>query len=150
MELKSVEDTSWLQLFIKNSRYRLFTATPSGYCSKYIHQKRHTFSRSYGVNLPEFLNEGYLKRLRIFSLPTCVGLRYGQRNTLHCGTFLGSMGSVSLWAKGPPLHSSGLISRLLSVGDPCEFEPTRPIVGLTYPSPSSLAASKHTPLVQEY
>jgi len=26
MELKSVEDTSWLQLFIKNSRLDLFTA----------------------------------------------------------------------------------------------------------------------------
>jgi len=26
MELKSVEDTSWLQLFIKNSRLGLFTA----------------------------------------------------------------------------------------------------------------------------
>jgi len=27
MELKSVEDTSWLQLFIKNSRYPLACAT---------------------------------------------------------------------------------------------------------------------------
>jgi len=27
MELKSVEDTSWLQLFIKNSRFPLVSAT---------------------------------------------------------------------------------------------------------------------------
>jgi len=27
VELKSVEDTSWLQLFIKNSRYPLLSAT---------------------------------------------------------------------------------------------------------------------------
>jgi len=27
VELKSVEDTSWLQLFIKNSRYPLVSAT---------------------------------------------------------------------------------------------------------------------------
>ena len=26
----------------------------------------------------EFLNEGFLARLRILTLPTCVGLRYGQ------------------------------------------------------------------------
>ncbi len=28
-------------------------------------------------NFAEFLNEGYFERLRIFSPPTCVGLRYG-------------------------------------------------------------------------
>ena len=28
-------------------------------------------------NIAEFLNEGFLKRLRILSSPTCVGLRYG-------------------------------------------------------------------------
>jgi len=29
VELKSVEDTSWLQLFIKNSRHPLACATPT-------------------------------------------------------------------------------------------------------------------------
>jgi len=48
MELKSVEDTSWLQLFIKNSRLALFTATPSGFDTL----PGHPFSRSYGVILP--------------------------------------------------------------------------------------------------
>jgi hypothetical protein len=39
----------------------------------------------------EFLNQGSLKRLRILSSPTCVGLRYGhQINSLEA--FLGSMG----------------------------------------------------------
>ena len=28
-------------------------------------------------NFAEFLNQGYLTRLRILTLPTCVGLRYG-------------------------------------------------------------------------
>ena len=28
----------------------------------------------------EFLNQGYLTRLRILTLPTCVGLRYGHKN----------------------------------------------------------------------
>jgi hypothetical protein len=36
-----------------------------------------TFFRSYGGNLPSSLEESSLKRLRIFSSPTCVGLRYG-------------------------------------------------------------------------
>jgi len=30
VELKSVEDTSWLQLFIKNSRSHRFSAAPLG------------------------------------------------------------------------------------------------------------------------
>jgi len=34
MELKSVEDTSWLQLFIKNSRSPHFIATCGGSISK--------------------------------------------------------------------------------------------------------------------
>jgi len=37
MELKSVEDTSWLQLFIKNSRYRRFVATIIRSTSKSLH-----------------------------------------------------------------------------------------------------------------
>jgi len=40
MELKSVEDTSWLQLFIKNSRYPLVCATPSSSTSKWFHPSR--------------------------------------------------------------------------------------------------------------
>jgi len=34
MELKSVEDTSWLQLFIKNSLSHLVTATPERFVSR--------------------------------------------------------------------------------------------------------------------
>jgi len=51
MELKSVEDTSWLQLFIKNSRYPLVCVTSSG-----LPPKRYLFSRSYEVNLPSSFN----------------------------------------------------------------------------------------------
>jgi hypothetical protein len=46
----------------------------------------------------EFLNQGSLKRLRILSLPTCVGLQYGhQADSLEA--FLGSVGLASLWDK---------------------------------------------------
>jgi len=47
VELKSVEDTSWLQLFIKNSRYPHFCAT-----FLWLPIKRSSFSRSYGCILP--------------------------------------------------------------------------------------------------
>jgi len=47
MELKSVEDTSWLQLFIKNSRYPLVCATPLR-----LPAKGSRFFRSYACNLP--------------------------------------------------------------------------------------------------
>ena len=49
------------------SRLRLYAYT----------YQRPTFFRSYGGNLPSSLEESSLKRLRIFSSPTCVGLRYG-------------------------------------------------------------------------
>ncbi len=42
----------------------------------------------------EFLNQGSLKRLGIFSPPTCVGLRYDHLIGL-LEAFLGSMGSVT-------------------------------------------------------
>jgi len=54
MELKSVEDTSWLQLFIKNSRLGPFTAAPL---------REHPFSRSYGVNLPSSLTTAHSRAL---------------------------------------------------------------------------------------
>ena len=40
---------------------------------------RHPFFRRYGVNLPSSLTEGRSFTLRVFSWPTSVGLRYGQR-----------------------------------------------------------------------
>ena len=46
--------------------------------------------RSYGVICAEFLSSYYLARLRIFSLSTCVGYEYGQRN-VKLEAFLGSM-----------------------------------------------------------
>ena len=52
----------------------------------------------------EFLNEGSHLRLRIFSSPTCVGLRYGYRaHSLE--DFLGSVASATLWALRPSLRT---------------------------------------------
>src|SRR6185369_13156338 len=42
-------------VFLVNSRYRHFSATPSSFTCVSLHQKGHTFSRSYGVILPSSL-----------------------------------------------------------------------------------------------
>jgi hypothetical protein len=39
-------------------------------------------------NFAEFLNEGYIERLSIFSSSTCVGLRYDQLLNLQDSYFL--------------------------------------------------------------
>jgi hypothetical protein len=58
----------------------------------------------------EFLNQSSLKRLRILTLPTCVGLRYDHRtNSLEA--FLGSMGSTSLFPQGDPRNLSVFYKR---------------------------------------
>ena len=65
----------------------------------------------------EFLDEGSLARLRILSLPTCVGLWYGHlKSSLEA--FLGSVGSATSLLGFAPLHSSGLTRRFFLPGHP--------------------------------
>ena len=77
----------------------------------------------------EFLNETSHLRLRIFSSPTCVGLRYGyQEHSLEA--FLGSVASSTL----RPLRASPWHLREYEPPDfpgdsPYMPEPTHPIVG---------------------
>ena len=90
-----------------NSRSGHFTATPSRSTCESLHANGAHLLPKLRCNFAEFLNERSLKRLRIFSLPTCVGLRYDhQINSLEA--FLGSMGSTSLRDKISPHHLSGL------------------------------------------
>ena len=77
----------------------------------------------------EFLNGGSHLRLRIFSSPTCVGLRYGY--PLHSlEAFLGSVASPALWGLRPSLWPLRIDPPDLPGGSPYEPQPTRPIVGL--------------------
>ena len=102
-----------------NSRLGLFTATPSGSPgSKYLSTLTgHPFSRSYGVILPSSLTRVIPARLRIFSPPTCVGLRYGHL-AAWLEAFLGSMGSAtSLLYMFTPHHTSGLKTRRICLPD---------------------------------
>ena len=83
-------------MFLVNSRYRLFSATPLGSGSKSLHLARAHLLPKLRCHFAEFLKQGSLTRLRILSSPTCVGLRYGHlENSLEA--FLGSVGSASLW-----------------------------------------------------
>ena len=79
-------------VFLVNSRLARFTAAPSCSIRKGFHTTGATLLPKLRVNFAEFLNEGYLERLRILSPPTCVGLRYGHF-VLRLEVFLGSIES---------------------------------------------------------
>ena len=66
-------------MFLLNSRYSHFTATLLGSTSKLCHLARAPLLPRLRGQLAEFLNEESLKRLRILSSPTCVGLRYNHQ-----------------------------------------------------------------------
>ena len=66
-------------MFLVNSRYSHFSATLLGSISKLFHLTRAPLLPKLRGQLAEFLNEDSLKRLRILSSPTCVGLRYNHQ-----------------------------------------------------------------------
>ncbi len=84
----------------------------------------------------EFLNKGSLARLRILSLPTCVGLRYGhQLSSLE--TFLDSVGSATSLLDFVPRHVSGFLDCGFAYNPPYSLGPVLPITGLACPPVSS-------------
>ena len=94
-------------MFLVNSRYRHFSATPFSSASKLLHLMRAHLLPRLRCYFAEFLNQGSLKRLGILSLPTCVGLRYDHL-TILLEAFLGSMGSVSLFSQARSSSPLGL------------------------------------------
>src|ERR1044071_5991963 len=122
--------TSLSPVFLVNSRMGLFTATPSRFTSKSVHVTGAPLLPKLRGQFAEFLNEGSHLRLRIFSSPTCVGLRYGYPSH-SLEAFLGSVAS-------PALRALRLSLRPLRINDPPDLpggspyepQPTRPIVGL--------------------
>ena len=92
-------------MFLVNSCLGRFSAAAS---------LQHPFSRSYGVNLPirgqlaEFLNNPSPVGLRIFFLPTCVGLRYGHlRYTRSFSRLSSSQTSVLYFPRSLPEPTPG-------------------------------------------
>ncbi len=67
-------------MFLVNSRLDHFTAAPFSSESKSLHLMGAPLLPKLRGNFAEFLNEVSLKRLRILSQPTCVGLRYGHQS----------------------------------------------------------------------
>ena len=64
-------------MFLLNSRSHHFTATSVGYSREGFHLPEAYLIPKLRYQFAEFLLLSSLKRLRIFILPTCVGLRYG-------------------------------------------------------------------------
>ena len=67
-------------MFLVNSRHCHLSATPLGSASKLLHLRGAHLLPKLRCHFAEFLNQSSLERLRILSLPTCVGLRYGRQN----------------------------------------------------------------------
>jgi hypothetical protein len=64
-------------VFLVNSRQAHFTAAHFGSGGELLHLMWAPLLPKLRGQFAEFLNEPSHMRLRIFSLPTCVGLRYG-------------------------------------------------------------------------
>ncbi len=94
-------------MFLVNSRYRLFSATPFGSRSKFLHLMRAHLLPKLRCHFAEFLNQGSLTRLRILSSPTCVGLRYGHLENSLRG-FSWQYGINQFMGLRPPHHLSAL------------------------------------------
>ena len=115
-------------MFLVNSRYRRFSASSFDSGSKSLHLMEAHLLPKLRSQLAEFLNEGYLKRLGMLSLPTCVGSRYDRQiNSLEA--FLGSMGSTSLCPNGLLIASRSCDIPDLPGISSYELEPTIPAVG---------------------
>src|SRR2546429_4174724 len=124
-------------MFLVNSRLSLFFAasSPHGLSVKLL---RHPFFRRFGVILPSSLTEGRSITLGYFSLPTCVGLRYG-RKRIWLEAFLGDLGSSDFRTlAGARRCSHGAVIGIF-LDDP--LDPTRPacpFAGFTFPTASPL------------
>ncbi len=122
-------------MFLVNSRFPLFTATPSSSGREVLHSVGVLLLPKLRRNFAEFLNHSSPDRLGILYPPTCVGLGYGHRAS-SLGAFLGSMGSVTSPVTARH-HASGCMRPGFAWTSPYTLTPGRPTPGLTYP-PASL------------
>ena len=115
-------------MFLVNSRHPLLTATPECFRSKIpTHAGAHLLPKL-RCNFAEFLNQGCLKRLRILSSPTCVGLRYGHQNNSLRG-FSWKRGINQFMPEWAPHHVSEYESTDLPIDSPYTLEPGHPTPG---------------------
>ena len=88
-----------------NSRYPRFSATSFRSERELFTYRWHTFSRSYGVNLPSSL-ERLLSSALGYSPRPPVSVCGTVTTATPAGAFLGSMGLPSSWGLGPLLMTS--------------------------------------------
>ena len=137
-------------MFLVNSRYPRFSATPQSSRREAFHPKGHTFSRSYGVNLPSSLTRVLPSALESSSHPPesvygTVSTAFDPREA-----FPGNMESPSCGPGGPPHHLSILRTRLRPKPPTLSTYWLEPSSNrwLGYPLPSLLVET--SVLVQEY
>jgi hypothetical protein len=122
-------------VFLVNSRHPRFSATPRRSRREASHDKGHTFSRSYGVNLPSSLTSVLSRALGYSPRPPESVCGTDDKEAPRAA-FLGSMGSLSYEAEASPHHLSALSSRL-SLSGPTNsaywLEPGFPITRLSIP-----------------
>ena len=104
-------------MFLVNSRYRLFSATPLGSTSKSLHLPGAHLLPKLRCHFAEFLKQGSLTRLRILSSPTCVGLRYGHQMSSLRG-FSWQRGINQFAGFLPPHHLSALTGKGICLSSP--------------------------------
>ena len=115
----------------------LVCATPSGSRREASYPSGVILIPKLRMQFAEFLNQGYLDRLRILYVPTCVGLGYGHL-TSSLEAFLGSMGSLAS-PESARHRASGLNDPPdLPRGSPYTLAPGQPTPGSSYPSASPL------------
>ena len=107
-------------MFLVNSRMGLVTATSFSSTSEWLHLTEALLLPKLRSHFAEFLNESFLKRLRILSSPTCVGFRYGRHRHLLRG-FSWQRGINQFAALRPPYRVSELAMSRICLGHP----PTR-------------------------
>jgi len=100
-------------VFLVNSRYPLLSATPARSRSESLHEPRHTFSRSYGVNLPSSLTR-VLSSALAFSAHLPVSVCGTVTRPTPYEAFLGSVGSLTCEPYGFRRHLSafGMAARI--------------------------------------
>ena len=134
-------------MFLVNSRYRRFSATPFRLESKSHHVMGAHLLPKLRCQFAEFLNQSSLKRLGMLSLPTCVGLGYGRPVDLP-SSFSWKYGIDDFASsKGRSTSPLGLDPAFYSYGNGLQRHTDYSISRMIYLSPSLLCS---TSVVQEY
>jgi hypothetical protein len=104
-------------VFLVNSHNRRFTATTNRSWRITIHGQRHTFSRSYGVNLPSSLTRVLSRALGYSPRPPESVCGTITKVALYAA-FLGSLGLLSVPAQGRTSSPLGHVNCRLSLTGP--------------------------------